>query len=79
MCSEHGLPDTLSSGEAAQLKAVFSEFADVFALDDSELGCTDVLQHCIDTGDHTPIKQQPYRTPVERRQKVSEMIDTMEK
>jgi len=26
-----------------------------------------------------PIKQQPYRTPVERRQKVSEMIDTMEK
>ena len=79
LCSELGLPDTLSSGEAAQLKALFSEFTDVFALDDSELGCTDVLQHCIDTGDHPPIKQQPYRTPVVRREKVSEMIDTMEK
>ena len=80
LCNELNLPlDTLSPGEAAQLKALVSEFSDIFALSDSELGCTDVLQHHIDTGEHPPIKQQPYRTPAVRREKVSEMIDAMEK
>ncbi len=80
VCAELNLPlDTLSPGEATQLKSLVTEFSDVFALNDSELGCTDVLQHHIDTSDHPPIKQQPYRTPVARRQKVSEMIDAMEK
>lgn len=47
----------LSSGETTQLKALVTEFSDLFALNDSELGCTDVLQHHIDTSDHPPIKQ----------------------
>ena len=51
----------------------------MFALDDSELGCTDVLTHVIDTGDHAPIKQQPYRTPVVRREKMAKMIADMQK
>ena len=34
---------------------------DVFALDNSELGCTNVVSHKVDTGDHT---QMPYRIPV---------------
>lgn len=33
------------------------ENADVFALDDSELGHTDLVQHYVDTGDSTPIRQ----------------------
>ena len=36
------------------------DFSDVFALDDFELGRTSVVCHSIDTGDHKPIKQQPY-------------------
>ncbi len=36
-----------------------SDFQDVFALDDTELGCTDLIKHTIDTGDGSPIKQQP--------------------
>ena len=71
--------DMLSSGEASQLNALISEFSDVFALDESELGCTSILQHRIDTADHSPIKQQPYRIPMVRREKVSDMIDSMEK
>ena len=50
----------------------------MFALDDTELGCTDILQHTIDTGGHPPIRQQPYRTPVVRRQKLNEMVDAMQ-
>ena len=40
----------------------------VFALSDDELGCTDVVQHHIDTGDIAPIHQQPYRTPFAQRE-----------
>lgn len=77
--SELLLPlDTRSSTEAAQVKALVTEFSSIFALSDSELGCTNVLKHCINTGDHPPIKQQPYRTPVVRREKVSELITAME-
>ena len=72
-------PDSLSSDEVMQLKNLISEFSDVFALDDSELGCTNILQHSVNTRDHPPIKQQPYRTPVVRREKVAEMISAMEK
>ena len=40
----------------------FVKYHDVFALSDSELGRTSLVQHVIDTGDTTPIKQMPYRT-----------------
>ena len=37
-----------------------------------------MLRLCIHTGDHPPIKQQPYRMPVVRRENVSQLIDDME-
>jgi len=30
----------------------------VIALDDSELGCTDIVHHAMDTGDHPLTKQK---------------------
>ena len=49
----------------------------MFELNDAELGCTDLVQHMIETGSHPPIKQQPYRTPFVQREKIGEMIDDM--
>ena len=69
--------ESLSLAEANLLKPLIEEFSDIFALDDTELGCTDILTHGIDTGDHAPIKQQPYRTPIVRREKMAEMIAGM--
>jgi hypothetical protein len=51
--------------------------ADVFALGDSELGCTNLVQHEIHTGDHPPIKQPIRRMPFVYREKVSSMVDDM--
>ena len=53
---------------------MIAEFNDVFALDVSELGCTHLVEHTIKTGDHPPIRQQPYRTPVVRYQKLNELV-----
>lgn len=44
----------------------------------AELGFTGVVKHYIETGDHAPIKQLPYRTPICRRKKISEFIDSMQ-
>ena len=74
------LPETkLTFAEMTELKGLLKESTDVFALSDSELGCTDIVQHSIDTGNHAPIKQQPYRTPIVRRDQIKKMIDQMQK
>ena len=59
--------EMLTEQESGELKALVDEFADVFALNDTELGCTD-----------RPIQQQPYHTPVVCREMVTEMIKQME-
>ena len=64
--------------EVGMVRGLVCEFADVFALNDSELGCTDLVTHTINTADCAPIRHQPYRTPVVRRQVLSEMIDDMQ-
>lgn len=51
--------------------------SDVFALDDSELGCTGLVQHEIHTGDQPPIKQPIRRMPFVYCEKVSNMVDDM--
>ena len=70
--------DKLNQVVLDKLKEVLAESTDVFVLDDSELGCTSLVQHSIDTGDHKPVKQQPYRTPVVYREKIETMVDEMQ-
>ena len=70
--------DKLNPVELEKLKEVLAESTDVFALDDSELGCTSLVQHSIDTGDQLPVKQQPYRTPVVYREKIEKMVSDMQ-
>lgn len=50
---------------------------DLFALDSSELGVTDIVQHTIDTGDNTPVHQQARRIPFALHAKVEEMTAEM--
>ena len=59
-----------------QLKQLLEENHDVFSLE-GELGCTNIVQHVIDTGDHPPIKQPIRRMPFVHREKISAMVDEM--
>ena len=61
----------------AQLKHLLADNTDVFAVNNAALGCTDLVQHVIETGSHPPIKQQPYCTPFTQRKKIGQMIDNM--
>ena len=49
--------EELSEEEHTRIVEFLCSNSDVFALDESELGCTDLVKHEIDTGDNPPIKQ----------------------
>ena len=53
--------ENVTGPERKVLKALVTEYRDVFALNDDELGCTDVTEHHIETGDSDPIKISPHR------------------
>ena len=50
---------------------------DLFAKSDSDLGRTHLVTAHIDTGDHPPIKQNPYRLPFSQRRLVEEHVEKM--
>ena len=72
-------PGDQTQDQFQQLQQLISDNADVFALDDSELGCTSLVQHRIETGNQSPIKQPIRRVPFVYRNKIAEMVESMEK
>ena len=60
------------------LEALLSHHTDIFEMDSSELGHSNVVQHVINTGDSAPIKQHPYRTPMVQRERIAQLIKQME-
>ena len=59
------------------LRFLVAEYSDIFALDKSELGVTDIVSHTIDTSSNPPIRQPVRRTPFALRKKMEELIQNM--
>ena len=68
---------TLTEEQCQQLQALLCEYADIFALDSSELGSTDLVTHTIDTANHPPIDHQARRTPFALHDQIDEMVRKM--
>jgi hypothetical protein len=56
---------------------IIRENQDLFAKTDSELGQSDTVKMRIDTGDHRPIKNRPYRAPLNKRVVIEKALDEM--
>ena len=69
--------DHLTKEQMQHLKTFLCEYRDVFALDNTELGTTDLVTHPINTGDQPPIRQQVRRTPFALREEVNNMVQDM--
>ena len=67
----------LAQEDKDQLLELVDDYSDIFALDQSELGHTDIVTHTIDTGDHPPLHQPARRIPFALRAKVEEMVEDM--
>ena len=61
----------------APLRQLFQDFSDIFAVQNYDIGKTDVVEHHIDTGNHRPIRMRPYRTPFKLKQEMKTHIDEM--
>ena len=72
------MPAKISTCEVEKFKDLLKKSTDVFALDESELGCTDVVFHKIEMGDHAPIRQPPYRIPTVHRVVIGQMVKDMQ-
>ena len=68
---------TLPEDHRQLLTELVFEFANLFALDSSELGRTSTVTHKIDTGAHPPVKQAPRRVPFALREKVCQLVQEM--
>jgi len=67
----------LAQEDKDQLLELVDDYSDIFALDQSELGHTEIVTHTIDTGDHPPVHQPARRIPLALRAKVEEMVEDM--
>ena len=67
----------VSEAQRQKLQELLDKNNDLFAKNDCDLGRTHLVKAKIDTGDHPPIKQAPYRLPFSQRQMVQEHIDAM--
>ena len=63
--------------QASKLHSLLKNYQDIFAEKDSQLGRTSVVKMTLDTGDTTPIRQRPYRTPFALRNVVDEHLNEM--
>ena len=69
--------DNLSPRHQNSAKRLIDEYKDLFVQSDLELGRTDRVSMQIETGDHPPIRQRPYRTPWSQKSLVEEHIGSM--
>ena len=57
---------------------MFSEFPDIFALHNSDLGKTSLVEHQIDVDDSTPARLPPRHLPLHKRQAGETALQEME-
>ena len=72
------VPGSITPRGSRKLIDLVSEFCDVFALDDTKLGCTQMVQHSINTRQPSPNPSTEYRMPVVGRGKLVEMVESMQ-
>ena len=67
----------LNDNEKVKFKNLFNKYRNAFAFPGNQLGRTSLVQHVIDTGDATPIKQRPYRVYPYVKKEIDRQVDEM--
>ena len=67
----------LDMNQRSKLERLVCSYANVFAIPDGQLGCTDRIRHTIDTGDARPIRQVPRRLAPSQREIAEKEINKM--
>ena len=68
---------SLTSDQQNLLFSLLMEYADVFVITEDQLGCTNVLQHEIYTGNVSPIRQRFRRMSPQKREEIQKLLSNM--
>ena len=63
--------------QCAKVETLLQKYQNLFSKGDTDLGRTNVVSMKIDTGNHPPVKQKPYRTPFAERPMVEQQLADM--
>ncbi|KAK3889073.1 hypothetical protein Pcinc_006948 [Petrolisthes cinctipes] len=67
----------LDDSQVSPLRELLVQFADIFSTSDLDLGCTDMVEHSINTGDRLPIKQPARRMAPAQRQEMEKVMENL--
>ena len=67
----------LTEAQKAALQSLVNDYRDIFATSAHDLGCTNLIRHHIDIGDHPPIRQRPYRVSESQKADIESCIQDM--
>lgn len=71
------LSPEVTSEEKVKLTAVLRKYKNVFSIDDSDLGCTNIIEHSITTTDDLPVRQELRRQPNAYQSAIDEHTDVL--
>ena len=74
---KYDISPSLDSKQNGQLMTVLKKYDNVFAWDPKNLGCTDLVEHEIHTGDALPIYKKPYRVSHAEREIIQKQVEEM--
>ena len=60
-----------------EMRRLIEKYKEICEISDTKLGRTNIVKHEIDTGNHKPIAQKPYRTDDEKKELIKKEIDKM--
>lgn len=65
----------LSTDESHKMRTLMTKYNELFSLGGiGNLGCTSVVKHKINTGNHSPVNKRPYRVPQSQRGILKDLI-----
>ena len=70
---------SLTKSESHEVFKLLCEYSDIFSTGPNDLGCTDLVQHHISTGNAAPIRQPPRRLPLAKKEEAEKAIQEMQK
>jgi len=73
----NGVDDATPESAVTSLEQLLVCYEDVFSKSEYDLGRTDAIEHCIDTGSAKPVRQQLRRFPPAHVETISKHVDDM--
>jgi len=73
------LPDELNEEQRETVATLLHKYEDVFSKGEFDVGCTRLIEHHIDTGQHRPVRQALRRHPVAYLDSIDEYVEQLRK